>query len=177
MFVSHERFPLSRWTSPGIERNKSIAALRGENNNPKIRAFSYELLSAGGSIIIDRSVPIQTSVVPWLSPQLFPRGVQLHLLKKEEFGLGLVETVHGEINPLVLGGRAKDRSAEGPVFTRPEVFEDLKVPEVLLSGHHQKVALWRRKMSIEKTLKIRPDLLKYEGLSDEDKRLLATEFE
>lgn len=64
-----------------------------------------------------------------------------------------------------------------PQFTRPEVFEDLKVPEVLLSGHHQKVALWRRKMSIEKTLKIRPDLLKYEGLSDEDKRLLATEFE
>jgi tRNA (guanine37-N1)-methyltransferase len=64
-----------------------------------------------------------------------------------------------------------------PQFTRPEVFEEMKVPEVLLSGHHQKVALWRRKMSIEKTLKNRPDLLKYEGLSDEDKRLLAMEFD
>lgn len=49
---------------------------------------------------------------------------------------------------------------EYPQYTRPEVFEGLKVPEVLLSGDHQKVEQWRRKKSIEKTQKIRPDLLK-----------------
>jgi tRNA (guanine37-N1)-methyltransferase len=64
-----------------------------------------------------------------------------------------------------------------PQYTRPEEFQGLSVPEVLLSGHHQKVYLWRRKKSLEKTLKNRPDLLKYEGLSDEDKRLLSAEFE
>jgi tRNA (guanine37-N1)-methyltransferase len=64
-----------------------------------------------------------------------------------------------------------------PQYTRPEEFEGMKVPGVLMSGHHQKVYSWRRKKSIEKTLKNRPDLLKWEGLSDEDRRLLSVDFE
>jgi tRNA (guanine37-N1)-methyltransferase len=64
-----------------------------------------------------------------------------------------------------------------PQYTRPEDYEGMKVPEVLISGHHQKVSLWRRRKSIEKTLKNRPDLLKYEGLSDEDRRLLSADLD
>lgn len=48
---------------------------------------------------------------------------------------------------------------EGPQYTRPEEFEGEKVPEVLLSGHHQAIAKWRQAKSLEKTKKIRPDLL------------------
>lgn len=48
---------------------------------------------------------------------------------------------------------------EGPQYTRPEEFEGLKVPEVLLSGNHGKIAKWRQEKSLEKTNKIRPDLL------------------
>lgn len=49
---------------------------------------------------------------------------------------------------------------EYPQYTRPEEFESEKVPQVLLSGNHQLVKQWREQKSIEKTKKIRPDLLK-----------------
>jgi tRNA (guanine37-N1)-methyltransferase len=45
-----------------------------------------------------------------------------------------------------------------PHYTRPEVFEGKSVPEVLLSGNHQKIAEWRRQAALEKTKKVRPDL-------------------
>ena len=59
---------------------------------------------------------------------------------------------------------AKDDSfSEGlleyPQYTRPEVFRDMKVPDVLLSGDHAKIARWRRQQAIERTKKHRPDLL------------------
>jgi tRNA (guanine37-N1)-methyltransferase len=60
-----------------------------------------------------------------------------------------------------------------PHYTRPEDFEGLRVPEVLLSGDHEKVRLWRKKKALEKTLKNRPDLIQYGTLSDQDKQLLA----
>lgn len=49
---------------------------------------------------------------------------------------------------------------EYPQYTRPEVFRGMKVPEVLLSGDHAKIAEWRKQQSIERTKKFRPDLLK-----------------
>lgn len=49
---------------------------------------------------------------------------------------------------------------EYPQYTRPEDFEGIKVPEVLLSGNHAEIKKWRLNKSIEKTKKVRPDLLK-----------------
>jgi len=49
---------------------------------------------------------------------------------------------------------------EYPQYTRPEVFRDMKVPEILLSGDHAKIAEWRRQKALERTKKWRPDLLK-----------------
>ena len=48
---------------------------------------------------------------------------------------------------------------EYPQYTRPEVFEGEKVPEVLLSGHHANIEKWRREKALEITAKKRPDLL------------------
>ena len=48
---------------------------------------------------------------------------------------------------------------EYPQYTRPEVFNGVKVPEVLLSGHHENISKWRREKSIENTKNKRPDLL------------------
>ena len=53
---------------------------------------------------------------------------------------------------------------EYPQYTRPEVFRDMKVPEVLLSGNHAKIAQWRRQQSLERTKKWRPDLQKNDNL-------------
>ena len=54
---------------------------------------------------------------------------------------------------------------EYPQYTRPEVFEDIKVPEVLLSGNHQNINKWRKEKSIEITRIKRPDLLKNDVLN------------
>lgn len=48
---------------------------------------------------------------------------------------------------------------EYPQYTRPEVFRGIKVPDVLLSGDHAKIAQWRRRQALERTKKRRPDLL------------------
>lgn len=53
---------------------------------------------------------------------------------------------------------AMDDLVEGPVFTKPPVWRDLEVPEVLLSGHHGLIASWRREKAEERTRLMRPDL-------------------
>jgi len=48
---------------------------------------------------------------------------------------------------------------EYPQYTRPEIFRDMKVPDILLSGHHAEIEKWRRQQAFERTKKHRPDLL------------------
>ncbi len=81
--------------------------------------------------------------------------------------------------PDVLGS---DRSAqedsffnsllEYPQYTRPFDFRGQRVPEVLLSGNHSAISLWRRKEALRRTWVRRPDLLAKADLSEEDKKLL-----
>jgi len=49
---------------------------------------------------------------------------------------------------------------EYPQYTRPEIFDTIKVPEVLLSGHHENIRRWRLKKRLEKTLRNRPELIR-----------------
>lgn len=66
-----------------------------------------------------------------------------------------------------------DGLLEYPQYTRPAEFAGARVPEVLLSGNHQRIALWRRREQLRRTLQRRPDLLRQTQLSAEDRRLLA----
>lgn len=61
---------------------------------------------------------------------------------------------------------------EYPQYTRPEMFLDKKVPEILLSGNHQKIDEWRRNQSIINTYIKRPDLLKEINLSEKEQKML-----
>lgn len=61
---------------------------------------------------------------------------------------------------------------EHPHYTRPEVFENMSVPEVLLSGHHKNIEEWRHKESLERTWNRRPDLIQRAELSKDDKEFL-----
>ncbi len=54
----------------------------------------------------------------------------------------------------------QDGLIEAPVYTRPEVFNGWRVPEILLSGHQAKIAEWKMQMSLERTRRLRPNLLK-----------------
>lgn len=62
-----------------------------------------------------------------------------------------------------------------PHYTRPAEFRGMRVPAVLLSGHHEQIRRWRRREQLRRTLARRPDLLALEDLNDEDRSLLAGE--
>jgi tRNA (guanine37-N1)-methyltransferase len=61
-----------------------------------------------------------------------------------------------------------------PQYTRPPSFRDLDVPEVLLSGDHEKIRRWRRQEALKKTFRRRPELLKKAELSDTDTKFLKS---
>ena len=64
-----------------------------------------------------------------------------------------------------------DGLLEYPQYTRPEIFDTIKVPDVLLSGHHENIRKWRLERRIEKTLRNRPDLIRKgreQGLFDKE---------
>ena len=108
-------------------------------------------------------------------------GIDQRVLDKivdEEISIGDYVLTGGEIPAMVLidsvsryvEGVLKEDSIkeesfsngllEYPQYTRPEVFEGMKVPEILLSGHHENIEKWRKEKSLEITKKKRPDILK-----------------
>ena len=81
--------------------------------------------------------------------------------------------------PGVLGHQLsaeQDSFADGlldcPHYTRPEILAGQRVPDVLLSGNHEKIRLWRSKQSLGRTWLRRPDLINHLALTDEQRRLL-----
>jgi len=65
----------------------------------------------------------------------------------------------------------QDCLLEYPHYSRPEVWHDKKVPEILLSGHHANIEVWRREQSVIRTAQRRPDLLTKSKLSEAEKSL------
>ena len=114
----------------------------------------------------------------------------LDTIVDEEISIGDYVLTGGELPAMVLidsvsryvEGVLKDDSTteesfsqgllEYPQYTRPEVFEEQQVPEVLRSGNHQMIDKWRKEQSLKRTLEKRPDLLQKVDLSDEDKKIL-----
>ena len=66
----------------------------------------------------------------------------------------------------------EDQLLEYPQYTRPADYEGMKVPEVLISGHHARIKKWQREWQLEETFLKRPDLLEKANLSKEDKKYL-----
>ena len=108
-------------------------------------------------------------------------GIDQRVIDKivdEEISIGDYVLTGGELPAMVLidsvsryaeGVIAKDSIEEEsfsngileyPQYTRPEVFEGIRVPEVLLSGHHENIEKWRKEKAIEVTANKRPDLIK-----------------
>ena len=110
----------------------------------------------------------------------------------EEISLGDFVLTGGELAALALvdcvgrlcPGVLKDESCfteeshwdgllEYPQYTRPPVWHGREVPEILLSGHHENIARWRRERSLECTWRKRPDLLKKAKLDKREREYLA----
>jgi tRNA (guanine37-N1)-methyltransferase len=112
-------------------------------------------------------------------------------LSPEEISIGDYVLTGGELPALVLVDAAarlvpgvlgdpasaveesfSDSLLEYPHYTRPADVRGMGVPEVLLSGHHEAIRLWRRKEALRNTYKRRPDLIRDRALNSEDQRLL-----
>ena len=90
----------------------------------------------------------------------------------ETAAMVVVDSVARLVPGVITGESLQEESfSEGlleyPHYTRPEEFRGLRVPEVLLSGHHEKIRQWRLLKSVEKTMRNRPELLDSGGLSQE----------
>ena len=88
--------------------------------------------------------------------------------------LVLVDAI-GRVLPRALGNyesAQEDSFSQGlldcPHYTRPAEFEGMNVPDILLSGHHEKITLWQHEQSLKRTAERRPELLKNAELSAED---------
>jgi tRNA (guanine37-N1)-methyltransferase len=112
-------------------------------------------------------------------------------LATEELSIGDYVLSGGELPALVIidavsrlvpgvvgdsGSVAADSFSRGlldyPQFTRPAEFRGWTVPEVLVSGHHARIAAWRKREAIARTLRDRPDLLATAIMDDEERRLV-----
>ena len=82
----------------------------------------------------------------------------------EVAALAVIDATYRLVDNVICAQSLDEESFSGelleyPQFTRPEVFDTIKVPEVLLSGHHEQIRLWRLEKRVEKTLRLRPDLI------------------
>ena len=94
--------------------------------------------------------------------------------------LVLVDAI-GRVLPRALGNyesAQEDSFSQGlldcPHYTRPAEYEGMKVPDILLSGHHENITHWQREESLKRTAERRPDLLRNVELSTEDVAYLSS---
>lgn len=104
-----------------------------------IELFGADEISIGDYVLTGGEIPTMAIVDSLL--RFVPGVLKEGSLEEESFSNGLLEY---------------------PQYTRPQIFEGLAVPDVLLSGNHQKIAKFRHAESLKKTQRVRPDLLKGE---------------
>ena len=103
-----------------------------------------------------------------------------YVLSGGELGALVVLDATLRLVPGVLGNSEspeKESFAEGllehPHYTRPAEWRGRAVPDVLLSGHHARIDMWRRQRSLERTWMLRRDLISKASLTPDDTRFLA----
>ncbi|MDR0723465.1 MAG: tRNA (guanosine(37)-N1)-methyltransferase TrmD [Treponema sp.] len=102
----------------------------------------------------------------------------------EVAALVLIDATYRLVEAVITPASLEEESFSGglleyPQYTRPEQYGILKVPEVLLSGHHENIRQWRLRKRIEKTLALRPDLIRQgeeAGLFERETRTIIAEL-
>jgi tRNA (guanine37-N1)-methyltransferase len=102
-----------------------------------------------------------------------------YVLTGGELAAGVIVDAVARLQPGVVGD---ERSVEAesfarglldfPHYTRPSEYAGLRVPEVLLSGHHAEIQTWRKRRAVERTLERRPELLAQATLDEEERQIL-----
>jgi tRNA (guanine37-N1)-methyltransferase len=145
--------PYTQVLASELAQEKQLALLCGRYEGVDQRvidAFVTEEISIGDYVLSGGEVAAM-AVVDSVA-RLIPGVITGDSLEEESFASGLLEYPH---------------------YTRPEVFRGVSVPDVLLSGHHEKIRQWRLRKSVEKTMKLRPELLESDSLPEEARELLG----
>lgn len=122
---------------------------RYEGIDERVRTLVHREVSIGDYVLTGGELPalvLLDTVV-----RLLPGAIQEASHEGDSFAAGLLEHPH---------------------YTRPELYRDLEVPAVLLSGNHGEVDRWRRREALRRTLERRPDLLDSAPLTDADRKTL-----
>jgi len=133
-----------------LSKEKHLIILCGhyEGIDERVRAYlADEEISIGDYILTGGEIPAMV-LVDALT-RLIPGVLSTSSLEEESFACGLLEY---------------------PQYTRPQEYEGMCVPEILLSGDHEKIRQWRYEEALKRTLKLRPDLLRNKGLAAEEAR-------
>jgi len=127
-----------------------ILCPRYEGVDERIRSMVDLELSIGDYVLSGGEIPALVVVDAIL--RLLPGAIDSESTAEESFAAGLLEY---------------------PQYTRPPVFDEMAVPDVLTSGHHEAVRKWRLKEALRRTLRRRPELLADRPMSEEEAGLLA----
>ncbi|MDR2860355.1 MAG: tRNA (guanosine(37)-N1)-methyltransferase TrmD [Elusimicrobiota bacterium] len=140
LYMSPQGKPLNTSIIKNLAKFKHLVILCGhyEGIDERIMNFIDEELSIGDYVLTGGEIPamVLTDSVARMIPNVVKESDSV---KNDSFFNGLLDYPH---------------------YTRPAVFKGLKVPEVLLSGNHEKIEEWRKAQSSERTKSRRPDLLK-----------------
>ncbi|SHH40276.1 tRNA (guanosine(37)-N1)-methyltransferase TrmD [Thermosipho atlanticus] len=126
---------------------------RYEGIDERVMRFVDKEISIGDYVLTGGELPAM--VITDAISRFVPGVIDEESVKNESFNTGLLDHPH---------------------YTRPRKYSGLEVPEVLFSGNHQKIEIWRRKMALKKTIERRPDLFLKKELDDIDKRALIELF-
>ena len=148
IFLSPQGPPLSQAKTAELAAYEALILVCGryEGVDERVLAFVDEEISIGDYIVSGGEVAalVLIDAVARLVPGVVGRKEST---EDESFSTGLLEYPH---------------------YTRPEEFRGMPVPQVLLSGHHAEISDWRRRHSLLRTHKRRPDLLKKADLNPEE---------
>jgi tRNA (guanine37-N1)-methyltransferase len=131
-------------------RHLVILCPRYEGVDERIRSMVDLELSIGDYILSGGEIAALAIVDSVL--RLLPGAIDAASIEEESFASGLLEY---------------------PQYTRPPVFEDVSVPGILSSGHHEAVRKWRLKEALRRTLTRRPELLEGRAMTKEESKLLS----
>ena len=136
-----------------LSQKKQLAFICGhyEGFDERIRAFVTQEYSIGDYVLTGGELPamVMIDAISRLIPGVIK---EQESYEEDSFYHGLLEYPH---------------------YTRPQNFEGMEVPEVLLSGHHENIRKWRKKESLRRTLLRRPDLLEHYAFSKEEEKMMA----
>jgi len=131
-----------------LSREKNLIILCGHYEGVDERVKEYladEEISIGDYILTGGELPAMVMVDAIV--RLIPGVLNVSSLGEESFAGGLLEY---------------------PQYTRPREYEGMRVPEILLSGDHEKIKQWRYEQALKRTLKRRPDLLQRKEAASEE---------